>query len=147
MGYALFAHRKIELTGELNIVSLQQTQRSNEQYMLATKTLSLQQKMSSLQSGQAAELAECYKALSEEEDSDKRTSINAVISEKQKEFDVELDKINQEIYTVSVREQGLEMEVKRLDTKVTALQKQLEAVEQAESNAIDRATPKFKGVG
>ena len=28
-----------------------------------------------------------------------------------------------------------------------SLQKQLEAVEQAESKAIDRATPKFNGVG
>ena len=39
------------------------------------------------------------------------------------------------------------MEVKRLDTMVTALQQQLEAVEQAEGQAIQRATPKFKGVG
>ena len=38
------------------------------------------------------------------------------------------------------------MEVKRLDTQISALQKQLEAVEQAESGGIDRATPKFKGV-
>ena len=39
------------------------------------------------------------------------------------------------------------MEVKRLDTQVTTLQKQLEAVEEAEGAAIDRANPKFKGVG
>ena len=43
MGYALFAQRKVQLTGQLNAVSLQQTQRSNEQYLLATNTLSLQQ--------------------------------------------------------------------------------------------------------
>ena len=30
---------------------------------------------------------------------------------------------------------------------VSALQKQLEAVEEAEGKAIDRATPKFNGVG
>ena len=39
------------------------------------------------------------------------------------------------------------MEVKRLDTMVTALQKQMEATEQAEGGAVDRATPKFGGVG
>ena len=39
------------------------------------------------------------------------------------------------------------MEVKHLDTQVTAVEKQLQAVEEAEGAGIDRATPKFKGVG
>ena len=39
------------------------------------------------------------------------------------------------------------MEVKRLDTMVTTLQQQLKAVEEAEGSAIERATPKFAGVG
>ena len=60
MSYALFAQRKLTLTGQLNCVSLQQTQRSNEQYQLATNTLSLQQQLSSLQASQAGELAELY---------------------------------------------------------------------------------------
>ena len=45
MGYALFAQRKVCLTIQLNMVQLQQTQRSNEQYLLATRTLSLQQQL------------------------------------------------------------------------------------------------------
>lgn len=147
MGYALFAHRKVELTGELNMVSLQQTQRSNEQYTLATKKLSLNQQLSSMQSAQSLELSDLYEALSEETDSGKRSSINDVISAKQSGFDAELAKINLQIYHVGIKENCIEMEVKRLDTEVTALQKQLEAVEQAESSAIDRATPKYKGVG
>ena len=147
MSYALFAQRKVVLTGELNMVSLQQTQRSNEQYILATNTLSLQQQMSSLQSAQSLELADLYAQLSSSTDSGARESINAQIRQKQAEFDAELDDINRDIYQVSVKENALEMEVKRLDTQVTALQKQLEAVEQAESAAIDRATPKFNGVG
>ena len=39
------------------------------------------------------------------------------------------------------------MEVKRLDTKLTALKKQLEKIEEAESDGIEKATPKFKGLG
>ena len=77
MGYALFAQRKIQLTGHLNLVSLQQTQRSNEQYLLATRTLSLQQQMTSLQSAQSLELAELYGQLAETTDTDDRASINA----------------------------------------------------------------------
>ena len=171
MGYALFAQRKIQLTGNLNLVTLQQTQRSNEQYLLATQTLSLQQQMTSIQSAQSLELAELYELLANsteeglDEDFDpdqdefsdfanelidddaNREQINAAIQQKEAEFEAELDQMNRQIYLVSVKENAIEMEVKRLDTQVSSLQKQLEAVEEAEGSAIDRATPKFKGVG
>ena len=45
MGYALFANRKVQVTGQINSVSLLQTQSSNEQYLLATNTLSLNQQL------------------------------------------------------------------------------------------------------
>ncbi len=179
MGYALFAQRKITLTGQLNSVSLQQTQRSNEQYLLASDTLSLQQQMTSLQSAQSLELSDLYKLLSYSskdggfesalEDGETtndtyeellsiaskydltstadRDQINAKIKEKESDYQAELDDINRDIYVVSVKENAIEMEVERLDTQVTSLQKQLEAIEEAESDAIDRATPKFNGVG
>ena len=147
MGYALFAQRKLVLDSQLNAAQLQQTQRSNEQYQLATKTLSLQQQLSSLQAAQAFELQPLYAKLSSEPNSDVRASINADILEKQAEFKVEEDQINQQIYLTGVKENDIEMEVKRLDTQVTALQKQLEATEEAEGSAIDRANPKFRGVG
>ena len=147
MGYALFAQRKLVLDQQLNSAQLQQTQRSNEQYALATQTLGLQQQLSSLQSAQALELAAEYEKLAETTDSQARDSINAQIQAMQNEQKAEQDNINREIYQVGVKEQAIELEVKRLDTMVTALQKQLEAVEEAEGQAIDRATPKFGGVG
>lgn len=147
MGYALFAQRKLVLTGCLNSVSLQQTQRSNEQYMLATQTLSLQSQLSSMQAAQATELAAEYETLAETTDSTKRESINAMISSMQESFKAELDVINRQIYQVGVKEQAIELEVKRLDTQYSSLEKQLEAVEEAEGEAIDRATPKFSGIG
>ncbi len=146
MGYALFASRKLVLDGQLNCVQLQQTQRSNEQYNLATRTLNLQQQLTSLNTAQSQELAELCGQLSEAADEDSRASINAQIQQKELEFEREIDDINREIYQVSVKENAIEMEVKRLDTQVTALQQQLEAVEEAEGQAIERATPKFKGV-
>ena len=147
MGYALFAQRKIVLDGELNSVQLQQTQRSNEQYALATQTLSLQQQLTSMNASQSGELAALYEQLAEASGTEQRDRINAQIQQKQQEFEQEIDSINREIYEVSVKENAIEMEVKRLDTMVTTLQKQLEAVEEAEGSAIDRATPKFNGVG
>ena len=147
MGYALFAQRKLVLDGQLNNAQLQQTQRSNEQYALATQTLSLQQQLTSMNASQSGELAELYSLLSMAETEEARNRINAQIEGKKHEFEQKVDSINREIYQVSVKENAIEMEVKRLDTMVTALQKQLEAVEEAEGSAIDRATPKFNGVG
>ena len=146
MGYALFANRKVQVTGQINSVSLLQTQSSNEQYLLATNTLSLNQQLTSITAAQSGELAQLYKLLSSTTDSGQRESINAQIQAKQKDFEVQNANINNQIYLVEIKEQAIEMEVKRLDTQISALQKQLEAVEQAESGGIDRATPKFKGV-
>lgn len=147
MGYALFAQRKIVLDGQLNNLQLQQTQRSDEQYNLATQTLSLQQQLTSMNASQSGELAQLYAELSSADNSNARDSINAEIKQKEQEYQQEIDDINRQIYQVSVKENAIEMEVKRLDTMVTAVEKQLEAVEEAEGQAIDRATPKFNGVG
>lgn len=147
MGYALFAQRKFVLDGQLNSSQLQQTQRGNEQNKLATHTLSLQQQLTSLSSAQSGELATLYGNLSDATNSTQRDRINAQIKQKEQEYQQEIDGINRQIYSVSIKENAIEMEVKRLDTMVSTLQKQLEAVEQAEGDAIDRATPKFNGVG
>ena len=146
MGYALFAQRKVVLDGQLNALELQQTQRSNEQYNLATQTLSLNQQMASMQASQSTELADKYEELANASGEEARASINAEIRGMEEDFQAELDEINRQIYQVSVKENTVEMQVKRLDTMVTSVQKELEAIEDAEGESIDRATPKFKGV-
>lgn len=170
MGYALFAQRKLVLDNQLNATQLQQTQRSNEQYQLATDSMSLQQKLSSLQTNQALRLQPLYDQLANagssakpsddlEKGSDEykaamdtyykqaeleMSEINAQISKMQAAFKAEEESINQEIYLVGIKENAIEMEVKRLETQVSTLEKQLEKVEDAEGAAIDRATPQFK---
>ncbi len=76
-----------------------------------------------------------------------REKINAEIEEMKNKQQNELGKINNKIYEVGVKENAIELEVKRLDTLVDSTQKQLEAVEQAEGKAIERAVPKFQGLG
>ena len=147
MGYALFAQQKLVLDGLVNSVGLQQKQRSDEQYRLATNTLSLQSQLSNIQASQSQELELLYAELSTAADSSAREDVQRRIHTKQAGFDAELASINNKINQVSLKENAVEMEVKRLDTKLTALQKQLEAVEEAEKDGIDKATPKFNGVG
>ncbi len=146
MGYALFANRKLVVDGQLNNVQLQQTQRSNEQYKMATQTLSLQQQLTSMNASQSTQLAALYEDLAAAPDDATRAQIDSQIKAKELEYEKEIDNINREIYKVSVKENAIEMVVKRLDTQVTALQKQLEATEDAEGECINRATPKFRGV-
>ncbi len=146
MAYALFAQRKLVLDGQLNNCQLLQTQRSNDQYALATQTLNLQQQLTSMNASQSGELAELYTELASATDTDERTSINAQITAKEQQYQTEIDGINRDIYEVSVKENAIEMEVKRLDTMVTTLQQQLDATEEAEGSGIDRATPKFSGL-
>ena len=146
MGYALFAQRKLVLDMQLNTAQLMQTQRANEQFALAAESASLQQQLSSNQVAQSGELAELYGRLAETDGSTARDQINDQIKQRELEFEKELQGINNQIYEVGIKENAIEMEVKRLDTVVTTLEKQLEAVEQAEGKAIDRATPHFGGL-
>lgn len=147
MAYALFSQTKVALTGNINSVSLQQTQRSNEQYGLANNTLSLQQQLSSIQAAQSTELAALYGRLSSATTTSQRDRFNDQIHQKEQEFQAEVDEINRKIYVVGIKENAIEMVVKRLDTQLSALQKQLEAVEEAEGDGIEKSTPKFNGVG
>lgn len=176
MAYALFASSKLSVDSQINSVNLQQTQRGNEQYALATQNAGLSQDLTSLSVAQAEELSDLYEVLANSNedgliaeftnnlDQDtfdsfttdaqdlinknaSRAQINAKIEELELKFEIEADKINRKIYEIGIKENAVEMEVKRLDTKITALQKQLEKIEEAESSAIERSTPSFKGVG
>ena len=146
MSYALFAMRKQVLDSELNCAQLQQTQRSNEQYAVASNKAGLQQQLSSLTASFGHDMRELYGRLSSASDSDERASIQAEVDAKKEELNQATDKINLEIYEVSMIENSIEMEVKRLDTIVGVLKKQLEAVQQAEGPGINEATPKFAGL-
>ena len=138
MGYALFAQKKLVLSGLINSVQLQQAQRSDEQIRLSTNTLTLQSRVSNTQAGQAAELGELYNQLASANDSNERQNINNQIEARQRFFEQEIQTINNQIYQTSVKENAIEMEVKRLDTKLTALQKQLEKLQEAEGNGVCR---------
>lgn len=147
MGYALFANRKLVLDSQLNSLQLQQTQRSNTQFRLANDNLQRQQQLSSLQSRQSNLLQPLYQSLADSQTDAQRDAIQSQIEAMQNNFDNELAQIQREIDQVAIKENCIEMEVKHLDTQVSTIEKQLEAVEQAEGAGITRATPKFKAQG
>lgn len=146
MGYALFANNKLVLNSELNTVQLMQTQRSDEQFALATQTMSLQRQLSARQSSQAGELSDLYDDLVNAPDERSRQIIEWRIAQLELKHQRQLEAINNQIYAVGVKENAIELEVKALDTQVSVLQQKLEAVQQAEGKGIQNATPKFGGL-
>lgn len=74
-------------------------------------------------------------------DTDKENIRTALIEKYKKEH----AKYYQKKY--EVEDQKLEAQQKKIETKLTAAQKQLEQIEQAEAKAIDSATPKYAGLG
>ncbi len=155
MGYALFAQRKLLLNSQLNEAQLQQTQRSNEQYALATQRLGKEQQLSSLQASQSNQLAELYSQLanlgkegnlSDSEYEQHKDQLNSQIKTLEEQFQGAIDEINRDVYKISVNEKAIENEVKRLDTMVSVLQQQLDAVQDAEGKAIERSIPKYAGL-
>lgn len=147
MSYALFAQRKLLLTAELNSKQMQVSQRSDDQFKLATRSTNLQQQLTSMSSSQSGELSALYAELSEAAGTEDRDRVNAEIQQKELEYQREQDEINRQVYQISVKENAVELERKRLETEVNVIQNQLEAVEEAEGDGINRATPKFSGLG
>lgn len=48
---------------------------------------------------------------------------------------------------LAVKESALDQKQKRIETRLTAMQQELQSVEQAEAQAIQNATPKYAGLG
>jgi len=156
MGYSLFSQNKLALQSSQNFVQLNQMQRSQQQQSLAANTVNLQSQVSQTNIEKASLLQQRYDELTlinrEDYNSDDayQNAMQAIkdeISKLTQEYEIKQNQINAKISTVQAKEDAIDLEIKRLDTKLATLQKQYEAVEKAEGDAIDKATPKFNGNG
>ena len=152
MGYAVFAQRKVVLTSRLNTLQLMEMQMDDKQYRLATDTIQLQQQLSAIHQGQSDELSGLYERLSQnptdqDPEGTNRDAINAEIESVKNTYQGYEDEINEQIYDLSAKENSIELEKKRLETQITKVEKELENIEKFEASAIERANPKYDGVG
>ncbi|MGM9994684.1 MAG: hypothetical protein ACI37R_08165 [Candidatus Avigastranaerophilus sp.] len=153
MGYAVFAQRKVVLTSRLNTLQLMEMQMDDKQYRLATDTTQLQQQLSAIHQAQSNELSGLYDLLSattSDQDSTEgsdREQISAEIESVKNKYQGYEDEINEQIYDLSAKENSIELEKKRLETQITKVEKELENIEKSEASAIERANPKYDGVG
>lgn len=152
MGYAVFAQRKVVLTSRLNSMQLMEMQLDDRQYALATDTIDLQSQLSSISEAQSSELSELYKTMSSyttenDPDGSQKSALQSEIESVKNKYSGWEEEINQEMYSVSTKENAIEMEKKRLETQITKVEKELETIEKSEASAIERANPKYDGVG
>ena len=126
---------------------MQQMQRADEQMQITTRALALKAQISSIQNAFEAELSPLYEQLAETSNPNIRKNINIRIGLIESDFAKEIDQINMILTNAIQKENTIEMQVKRLDTLVTTLQKQLEKIEEAEGIGIESTIPKFRGLG
>lgn len=147
MGYAVFAQRKVVLTSRLNSYQLQLMQMDDRQFALATDGTDLDMQLSSINQAQSTELSDLYKSLTVADNDDAKDEIRAQIEEVKNKYATWTEEINQENYEISQKENMIEMQKKRLETQITKISQELEAVEKAEQDGIQRANPKYSGLG
>lgn len=173
MGYALFANRKIFYTAVVNSLQLQLDQISQKRMDLANYSMSIADGVVSSDEvlndlGNSDQYMQYFAGLEQFQNANPATITDAngnqmdigtyyyganatpeqkVYAEQQYQQGLAEQYSKNISQQISKLDNELEMQQKRVETKLTAAEKQLEAVEQAEAQAIDRATPHYAGLG
>lgn len=143
MGYALFTARKLCLNARVNNLNAQLMTISNERDSL-TRQISAKQNAANLRTAQAkADAASVYADAikSGGDKDDAKTTYEKTIADNE----VEATMSNFDIAALQAKDDALDNQQKSIQTRLTAAQKELEAVEKAEESAIGNATPKYAG--
>ncbi len=172
MGYALFANRKLVLTNTVNMLQMQldsimMQKNSLLQFSanIADGALTAEELASDATnmpyyesfSNRLAEFAsgeEVMDAAGRVNENAHAQNPNAATDDAyminiQTLFDESVRKkfVEAEMKKVAVQENMLEIQQKKIETQLTKAQNDLKAVEEAEGQAIQNATPKFAGLG
>ena len=173
MGYALFANRKIYYTAVVNSLQLQLDQISQKRMDLANYSMSIADGVVSADEvlndlGNSDQYMQYFAGLEQFQNGNpayvtdqngnqvdvgtyyygtNATAEQKVYAEQQYQQGLAQQYAKNISQQIDKMDNQLEMQQKRIETKLTAAQKQLEAVEQAEAQAIDRATPHYSGLG
>ena len=142
--YAIFSIRKLTATSRLNAAQVQLMKLDDQQYAIATQKLNLQSELSGERISNAQKLSEMYSSLAEASDKDAAKAEISAEEQKQKEAE---EKINQQTYSLAAQENAIELQKKALETQITKWSKELEVIEKAEADGIERANPKYSGLG
>ena len=139
--YAIFSIRKLTATSRLNMAQIQLMDLDDQQYSLVTQKLNIENEQAQKQIQVASKLSKLY-----ENAGDGEVNENEV-----KQLEQELTKstaqATQKKNAIAYQENAIELQKKSLETVITKWTKELEVIEKAEEAGIERANPKYTGLG
>lgn len=145
MGYALFTARKLSLTARVNNLNAQLMSISNQRDAL-TNQITQKQNAANIRTAQAnATAATKYASIMQGDDEDAKKNAESDYNKSVADNEVANTISDLEIQALQAKDNALDTTQQSIQTRLTAAQKELEAVEKAEESAIDHATPKYAG--
>lgn len=145
MGYALFTARKLSLTARVNNLNAQLAVISNQRDAL-TNQITQKQSAADLRTAKAkSKAASEYASVMNGNDEAAKEKAEANYNKTVADNEVANTMTNFEIQALESKDKALDNTQKSIQTRLTAAQKELEAVEKAEESAIGNATPKYAG--
>ena len=145
--YAFFNVRAISITNNINMDQLQLADLDEEQSSLQDQELANQMAESSEKIRSSYILESLYRKLSQVQDESMRKSIEAEINAEQQKTQRKQEEIKLKNQQLGMEENAIELQKKKLEAIITKLEKELESVEEAEKSGIERANPKYNGLG
>lgn len=132
----------------LNSCQLRRHLLDQQQQSLMNQESALAMETSTEKINASKQLSILYESLSDPNlDDNTRNSINAQIQKIQNDLQSKEQLINIQMEQLGMLENSVETQSKTLEGQITKFSKEIENIEDAEKDAIDNASPKYKGLG
>ena len=138
MAYQIFTLRKLMLTQKINTIGLKMMNIQFEKQNIQDELLGLYDEMS----GYSGDTETTGRDIN-----DVRSQYGVSSGQSDSSEDNKNAALKHKINEAQIKENRLDMIIKRLESQLTAAQNELQSVESQEGNAIKMSTPKYGGVG
>ena len=146
--YSIFCTIDITTTGNLNNCQARRDLLSQQQEGLMQQESALSIDNSNVKIKYSQELSDLYQQLADPTLTDEsKDALESKIKELQNKQQMEEEVIRLELSKIGMQENHLELQGKALDSQIEKYTKELESIEDAESNAIEKQTPHYNGIG
>ena len=146
--YALFCNLNIMASENLNTTQLKRQLLDNQQQSLMNQETAVSMDLCTAKMNASKELSALYEKLADESLSDAaRSAINSQVQAIQNKLQLQEQSLNLQTQELGMQENGIESQSKSLESQITKLSKEIENIEDAEKDAIENATPQYKGLG
>ena len=146
--YAFFNVKVLSITNSINTNQLRLTDLDSEQASLQDQEIANQMGESAEKIRSSKVLEQLYRQLANPYLPDNvRKAIEAQINAEQQKTQAKQEEYKLKNQQLGMEENAIELQKKRLEAIIEKLTKELETTEDAEKSGIERANPKYNGLG